>query len=50
MNEPERFVFDTNVIISALLFNESTPGRAFFTALAGGQLLLFRKRDLHSHW
>lgn len=23
-----RFVFDTNVVISALLFNDSVPGRA----------------------
>ena len=23
------FVFDTNVIVSALLFNDSGPGRAF---------------------
>ncbi len=35
-----RVVFDTNVIISALLFNDSTPGRAFLEALARGTILL----------
>ncbi len=39
--EPElRFVFDTNVIVSALLFNESTPGRALFRATDQGELLV----------
>ena len=28
-----RFVFDTNVIISALLFNDSVPGQAFHPGL-----------------
>ena len=35
-----RFVFDTNVIISALLFNDSVPGRAFFRALNHGMILV----------
>jgi putative PIN family toxin of toxin-antitoxin system len=35
-----RFVFDTNVVISALLFEESKPAQAFFTALAHGEILL----------
>jgi putative PIN family toxin of toxin-antitoxin system len=35
-----RFVFDTNVIVSALLFEHSKPGIAFYAALARGQVLL----------
>ena len=35
-----RFVFDTNVIISALLFNDSVPGRAFIRALNRGMILV----------
>ncbi len=35
-----RFVFDTNVIISALLFNDSVPGRAFIWALNHGTILV----------
>ncbi|MCY3728092.1 MAG: putative toxin-antitoxin system toxin component, PIN family [Nitrospira sp.] len=34
------FVFDTNVIISALLFNDSVPGRAFSLALNHGRILV----------
>ncbi len=34
------FVFDTNVIISALLFNDSIPGRAFIRALNQGRILV----------
>ena len=34
-----RIVFDTNVIVSALLFNESVPGQAFFRALDQGIIL-----------
>lgn len=34
------FVFDTNVIISALLFNDSIPGRAFIRALNHGRILV----------
>ena len=34
------FVFDTNVIISALLFNDSIPGRAFIRALKHGRILV----------
>lgn len=36
----ERYVFDTNVIVSALLFEQSTPGQAFHTALDRGQILV----------
>jgi putative PIN family toxin of toxin-antitoxin system len=39
MNPPERFVFDTNVLVSALLFAESKPAQAFFLALRTGTLL-----------
>ena len=35
-----RFVFDTNTVISALLFKDSVPGRAFYFALAHGTLLI----------
>ncbi|HUE97943.1 MAG TPA: putative toxin-antitoxin system toxin component, PIN family [Anaerolineales bacterium] len=35
-----RAVFDTNVLISALLFEHSTPAQAFFTALNRGEILL----------
>lgn len=35
----ERFVFDTNVLVSALLFAESTSAQAFFTALRRGTIL-----------
>ena len=35
-----RVVFDTNVLVSALLFENSTPAQAFFAALKRGQVLL----------
>ena len=35
-----RVVFDTNVLISALLFEQSTPAQAFFAALRQGDVLL----------
>jgi putative PIN family toxin of toxin-antitoxin system len=35
-----RVVFDTNVLVSALLLEQSTPARAFFAALQGGEVLL----------
>ncbi len=34
-----RFVFDTNSIVSALLFNDSVPGQALFLALDLGTIL-----------
>lgn len=40
MNSETRYVFDTNVIISALLFNDSIPWKAFFHALDKGMVLL----------
>ena len=35
-----RFVFDTNVVISAVLFNNSVPGQAFIRALNHGRILV----------
>jgi putative PIN family toxin of toxin-antitoxin system len=35
-----RYVLDTNVIVSALLFPDSTPGLAFFEARNRGEMLL----------
>jgi putative PIN family toxin of toxin-antitoxin system len=40
MNRETRYVFDANVIVSALLFNNSVPGQAFFRALDRGVLVL----------
>ena len=35
-----RYVFDTNVIVSALLFQDSVPGRAFAYAQDHGKILV----------
>lgn len=35
-----RFVFDTNVLVSALLLNDSVPGQALGRALNSGTLLI----------
>ena len=35
-----RAVFDTNVLVSALLFEQSVPAQAFFAALKQGEVLL----------
>jgi putative PIN family toxin of toxin-antitoxin system len=35
-----RLVFDTNVLVSALLSEQSKPAQAFFAALQGGEVLL----------
>ncbi len=40
MKSDTRFVFDTNVIISALLFNTSVPGQAFARSLDHGSILI----------
>ncbi len=40
MSSRARYVFDTNVIISALLFAESPPGQALYWALEKGEVLL----------
>ncbi|MEO6071969.1 MAG: putative toxin-antitoxin system toxin component, PIN family [Burkholderiales bacterium] len=39
MSRNERFVFDTNVLVSGVLFAESKPAQAFFLALRTGVLL-----------
>src|SRR5437588_11686645 len=39
MSPNERFVFDTNVLVSGLLFAEAKPAQAFFRALQTGHLL-----------
>ncbi len=39
-NSPVYYVFDANVFISAMLMEDSVPGRAFVVACATGQLLL----------
>ena len=40
MNSNTRYVFDTNVILSALFFRDSVPGRVFFRSLDRGTILL----------
>lgn len=40
MSTGQKFVFDTNVLVSALLFEKSVPGKAFFTALGLGEILI----------
>ena len=40
MRSSPRCVFDTNVLVSALLFNLTTPARAFFSALHAGEILV----------
>lgn len=40
MNSNTRYVFDTNVVLSALFFHDSVPGRAFFRSLEHGTILL----------
>lgn len=35
-----RYVFDTNTVVSAFLFDRSTPARALKAARRGGRLLL----------
>ena len=40
MRSNPRCVFDTNVLVSALLFDQSTPAQAFFAALHSGEILV----------
>ena len=40
MSSRPRYVFDTNVVVSALLFDQSAPGQAFYEALDRGEILL----------
>jgi len=42
MNEKTHYVFDTNVIVSALLLKQSKPAQAFRAALDRGRILLSR--------
>ena len=40
MRSSPRCVFDTNVVVSALLFEQSTPAQAFLAALNAGELIV----------
>ncbi len=40
MNSETRYIFDSNVIVSALLFHDSVPGQAFVRSLNHGTILL----------
>ncbi|MFQ5787993.1 MAG: putative toxin-antitoxin system toxin component, PIN family [Thermodesulfobacteriota bacterium] len=40
MSNKSRYVFDTNVIVSALLFEQGNPGQAFYKALDEADILL----------
>jgi putative PIN family toxin of toxin-antitoxin system len=40
MESSARYVFDTNVLVSALLFEQSVPCQAFRAALGRGRILL----------
>jgi uncharacterized protein len=40
MSSKPRFIFDTNAIVSAFLFENSVPGRALLVALDKGEVLL----------
>jgi uncharacterized protein len=40
MSPEQRFVFDTSVTVSALLFEQSVPAQAFRLALKRGQILI----------
>src|SRR4030042_5372408 len=42
MNDKPLYVFDTNVIVSALLVEQAMPARAFRAALDHGEILLSR--------
>jgi uncharacterized protein len=42
MASVNRYVFDANAVISALLFPQSIPGQTFFGALERGQVLMSR--------
>lgn len=40
MSPERRFVFDTSAVVSALLFENSVPGKAFYAALDAGEIIL----------
>ncbi len=42
MSDRPRYVFDTNVTVSAALFERSPPGQALYAALGRGELLVSR--------
>lgn len=42
MSDKPRYVFDVNAIVSALLFENSVPGRAFAAATERGDILISR--------
>lgn len=42
-----RFVFDTNVVVSALLFNDSVPGQQQLTQLFSGHVKVLEERYAH---
>jgi len=39
MPPDQRFVFDTNILVSALLFEQGKPSQAFHRSLAQGRIL-----------
>jgi hypothetical protein len=41
MKSKGRYVFDTNILMSAFLFKNSRPGQAFYLPLEQGVILLF---------
>jgi putative PIN family toxin of toxin-antitoxin system len=40
MSPEPRYVFDNNAVVSAVLFEQSVPGRAFYAALDHGEVLV----------
>jgi putative PIN family toxin of toxin-antitoxin system len=42
MSPKPRYVFDNNAVVSALLFEQSVPGQAFYAALDSGEFLVSR--------
>jgi uncharacterized protein len=40
MNPEPRYVFDNSAVVSALLFEQSVPGRTFYAALDSGKVLV----------
>ncbi len=42
MSPEPRYVFDNSALVSALLFEQSVPGQAFYSALDRGKILVSR--------
>src|SRR4051794_13557790 len=40
MSRDSRYVFDKNAVVSAVLFEQSVPGQAFYSALDHGTILV----------